>query len=179
MPQSSASTQNPACPSAQPDIAASMVLAVIGGTAEAPRLQHLTHPLPVTESVLALAQPVNPTEVFRIAAPCAGLACQHFDGTQVRLAARIVRLLPTVVEALPALCNMADMPLVAAGRQGSLPALSASCDRISSPFGNPAASRRSTRKLLNEVLPRLLARQRLDRTNAGGSQFSVSSGVSF
>ena len=177
MPQSSASTQNPACPGAQPDMAGSMVLGVIGGTAEAPRLQHLTHPLPVTESVLALAHPVNPTEVFRIAAPCA-VCVQHFDGTQCRLAARIVRLLPTVVEALPA---CAIRPTCRWWQQEGKAAC-LRCPQVVTEYHHPSETLRqagSTRNLLNEVLPRLLARQRLDRTNAGGSQFSVSSGVSF
>jgi hypothetical protein len=90
----------PYCPSAQPDIADSIVFGVVGGTAQAPHLMHI-EPRPVTDEVLALAQPVHPTEVFRFAAPCAGNACQHFDGFNCRLATRIVASLPSVVDSLP------------------------------------------------------------------------------
>ena len=91
----------PFCPSAQPEMAGSVVFGVIGGTVEEPRVGYLAEPQPVTEELLKLSAPVKPTEVFRIAAPCAGSACQHFDGTNCRLARRIIRLVPAVVELLP------------------------------------------------------------------------------
>lgn len=91
----------PFCPSAQPDWEGSVVLGVVLGTAEAPRLAHLEVLQPVTEDLMALARPVTPTEVFRIAAPCAGRGCIHFDGADCRLVERLVTLLPPVVEALP------------------------------------------------------------------------------
>src|SRR5262252_1330711 len=46
--------------------------------------------------------PVHPTEVLRLAAPCAGSACQHFDGANCQLATRTVQLLPILVTGLPA-----------------------------------------------------------------------------
>jgi hypothetical protein len=92
----------PLCPSAQPEMAGAVVLGVVGGTVDDPRLAYLDEPRPVTDEVLALAGPVEPTEVFRIAAPCAGGACRHFDGSSCRLAARTVQLLPIVVDVLPA-----------------------------------------------------------------------------
>jgi hypothetical protein len=79
----------------------SVVFGVIVGTSEEPRLAHLVKPQPVTEELLALAEPVAPTEVFRFAASCAGKGCQHFDGNNCRLAARIVENIPAVTEALP------------------------------------------------------------------------------
>jgi hypothetical protein len=89
------------CPSARPDMKDSVVFGVVGGTAERPRLAYLTEPRPVTDEVFALSGPVAPTQIFRIAAPCAGHACRHFDGSDCRLATRIVQLLPPVVDGLP------------------------------------------------------------------------------
>jgi hypothetical protein len=91
----------PLCPSAQPDMAESVVFGVVGGTAVEPRLIHLVEPRPVTEELLAMADPVKPTEVFRFAAPCAGSRCAHYDGANCRLAQRTIALLPAVVETLP------------------------------------------------------------------------------
>ncbi len=91
----------PLCPSARPEMANSVAFAVVVGTVEEPRLAHLAEPQPVTDELLALAEPVAPTEIFRFAASCAQKECQHFDGSNCRLAQRIVEGLPTVVEALP------------------------------------------------------------------------------
>lgn len=89
------------CPSAKPEMEDSIVFGVIGGTVNEPHLAHLVKPQPVTDELLALANPVAPTEVFRFAASCAGSNCQHFDGSNCRLAKKIVQLLPEVVEELP------------------------------------------------------------------------------
>jgi hypothetical protein len=43
---------------------------------------------PTTAALSALSAPVQPTEVFRFAAPCQERACVHFDGTNCRLASR-------------------------------------------------------------------------------------------
>ena len=80
----------PYCPSARPDMPDAVAFGVVGGTATAPRVGYLESPLPVTPELLALADPVEPTEVFRFAAPCAGGACAHFDGSRCRLGARLV-----------------------------------------------------------------------------------------
>src|SRR4051812_11836908 len=92
------------CPSAQPDWEGSKVIGVVGGTAEAPQVAYLAEPTPVTDELLALARPVTPTEVFRIAAPCANTGCGHFSKEQskCKLAEKIVRWAPMVVEKLPA-----------------------------------------------------------------------------
>jgi hypothetical protein len=101
-------TGNPAfikpllCPSAQPEMAESRVLGVVGGTADVPELAYLNEILHVTEEVLARAAPVKPTEVFRFAANCEESACRHFDGRSCQLATRIVQILPTATETLPA-----------------------------------------------------------------------------
>ena len=79
----------------------STVFGVVLGSVEQPRVAYLDQVQPVTGELLALAGPVAPVEVFRFAAPCAGGACQHFDGTDCRLASRIVERLPSVVDELP------------------------------------------------------------------------------
>jgi len=78
-----------------------VVLGVVGGTAEEPRVAYLNKPQPVTEELLALAEGVESTEVIRFAAPCAGSGCQHFDGAKCKLATRVVNLLPMAVDRLP------------------------------------------------------------------------------
>jgi hypothetical protein len=76
---------------------------VAGGGEDRPDLvAYLTRPEPVTDEVLALAAPFPPTTVFRFAAPCAESACVHFDGTDCRLAGRIVEHLSVAVDLLPA-----------------------------------------------------------------------------
>lgn len=94
-------TENLLCPSAHPEMQNSRIFGVIGGTVEAPRLQYLDHAAPTSEDLLALAAPVKPIEVFRIAATCVEKACRHFDGKDCQLATRIVQILPAVVDTLP------------------------------------------------------------------------------
>jgi hypothetical protein len=91
----------PICPSAQPDMAGSVIFAIIGGTPEEPRAGYLVEPRPTTPELLALSAPVLPTEVFRFAAKCAGSACQHFDGSSCQLARRTAELLEPTTDTLP------------------------------------------------------------------------------
>jgi hypothetical protein len=91
------------CPSAQPQLEGSVVFGVLVDKTESePRVGYLTELLPVTDAVLALAGPLAPGEIFRFGAPCAGRACRHFDGSDCRLATRIVELLRPIVDTLPA-----------------------------------------------------------------------------
>lgn len=90
------------CPSAQPDMPGAVVFGVVAGTANEPYVRYLDQLVPVTPEVTDLAQPVEPTEVFRIGAPCAGSRCRHFDGAQCSLVQRITRLLPPEAGNLPA-----------------------------------------------------------------------------
>jgi hypothetical protein len=90
------------CPSAHPEMAQSRIFGFMGGSIEEPRLIFLEEPTPAVGDVLALAGPVKPIEVFRIAAICVESACRHFDGQNCQLATRIVQILPVVTEALPA-----------------------------------------------------------------------------
>lgn len=91
----------PFCPSARPETSDSVVFGVVGGTVEEPRVGYLKDPRPVDNKTLALSEPVKPTEVFRIAAPCASSACQHFESGDCQLAKKIVSLLPAAVDRLP------------------------------------------------------------------------------
>jgi hypothetical protein len=89
------------CPSARPEMEGAVIFGVVEGTAGEPRVAYLTAPVEATPEVLAMAEPVTPTEVFRFAAPCATTACQHFDGVNCRLAQRTVDILPAVLSAPP------------------------------------------------------------------------------
>ena len=77
------------------------VLGIRGGSVDAPRVAFLVQIQPVTESLLAMAHPALPTEVFRFSARCEEKACAHFDGADCRLAQRIVATLPEVTDTLP------------------------------------------------------------------------------
>lgn len=92
----------PLCPSGQPEIGDAVVFGVVEGNVKEPNITYLTESQQVTKEILALADPVTPTEIFRIASSCKANACHHFDGKDCRLAKRIVQQLPTVVETLPA-----------------------------------------------------------------------------
>lgn len=89
------------CPSAQPEMTGSVAFGVVGGTAAEPRVSWIEKPVPVTEEILALTGEVPPTQVLRIAAPCQENACCHFDGTDCRLATKLVQLMPAVTQSLP------------------------------------------------------------------------------
>lgn len=77
------------------------VLGVIRSDGESEILHHVADRIPVTGEVLALAAPARPADVFRFAAPCAASACSHFDGTNCRLATKIVEAVTDVVNAMP------------------------------------------------------------------------------
>lgn len=89
------------CPSAQPGMDNCRVLGVVQQDGPTPRLVYLNEFLPASEEILALASPLKPTEVYRLAATCAEHKCPHFDGADCRLATRVVQILPAVVDALP------------------------------------------------------------------------------
>ena len=89
------------CPSAQPGMEHCRILGVVQRDGPTPMLQYLNEQAPATEEVFAMAMPLKPTEVFRLAATCAEHRCPHFDGSDCQLAARIVQILPAVVTSLP------------------------------------------------------------------------------
>ena len=90
------------CPSAQPTTDGARIFGVMTGTPETHRVGYLTEALPVSEELLALSGPAKPTQLFRIAAPCAGGGCKHFRNNACSLAQRIVEGVSPVVNALPA-----------------------------------------------------------------------------
>ncbi len=89
------------CPSAQPEMSDASVFGVIQGSPSEPRVAYLERPVALTPEVAALAKPVEPTEVFRIGAQCAGSCCVHFGKGRCRLATRLIQTLPEVVSAAP------------------------------------------------------------------------------
>lgn len=90
------------CPSANHKEAGAVLFAVVGGTPEQPDVAYLDEAQPVTKDILDLAGTVDPTEVFRFAAPCSKTGCQHFNGekSSCQLATKVVQLLPVVVNKL-------------------------------------------------------------------------------
>ncbi len=90
------------CPSAQPDHPDAVVFGVQAMRTDQHRqVGYLTDLQPVTPEILALSGPAKPTEVLRIAAPCMGHGCRHFDGTTCALASRVAGMLDPVVSGLP------------------------------------------------------------------------------
>lgn len=77
------------------------VFGIVTGTDEAPDVAWLERPLPVTPELLAMTEGVEPERIFRIAAACQESACTHWNGTQCKLAKRIVKILPAVTDTLP------------------------------------------------------------------------------
>jgi len=89
------------CPSAQPGMDGGRILGVVQPEGPTPTVAYLNHHVPATPDVLAMAAPLKPTEVFRLAATCAEQRCPHWDGADCRLATRVVQLMPPVVDRLP------------------------------------------------------------------------------
>jgi hypothetical protein len=101
--------RRPLCPSTQPSMAGAVVFGVVGGLQnegrrlEDPRVGYLTEP-PTRNTgdsgVVRIRQADR--DLPRGSAVCGGGGCLHFDGRDCRLASRVVEMLPTVVDVLPA-----------------------------------------------------------------------------
>jgi hypothetical protein len=91
----------PLCPSAEADSPDAVVLGVMLGSADEPRLRPLEHPVPVTDEILATTAPLPPTRVLRLAATCQEDTCRHFAEGRCAFGAKLVRLLPPVTATLP------------------------------------------------------------------------------
>jgi len=89
------------CPSARAEMSDARVFGLVLGTPEMAQTAYLDQVRPATPEMLALSGPVQPNEIFRIAAPCAGHGCRHFDGSDCQLAQRVVQILPAVADNLP------------------------------------------------------------------------------
>ena len=88
------------CPSAQPTHVGARVFGVqVGTSLDDVRVGYLPEAYPVTDELLALANPEAPTEVLRIAAPC--IRCAHHDENGCGLARRIATMLEPVVGSMP------------------------------------------------------------------------------
>jgi hypothetical protein len=74
---------------------------VVVGGAERVEIAYLEEPVAVSDEVLAMAQGVNPMEVFRTTAPCAESKCQHFSGSHCKLGERLSQELAKVASTLP------------------------------------------------------------------------------
>lgn len=88
------------CPSAQPNMDGAVAFGLVDHTGDEPTTAFLEQPVPVTPELLALAAPLQPTEVFRFSAACQQQRCSHWDGA-CTLVDRIVKLLPVSSLTLP------------------------------------------------------------------------------
>jgi len=68
------------CPSAPWKQEGAVVFGIAGGTAKAPRVMFLKQMMAPAPELEAKLKGVEPEEVFRVAAPCAGARCQHHNG---------------------------------------------------------------------------------------------------
>ena len=111
---------------ARPDLDGAVCFGVRGDDAGEPLTRYLYESAPVDDELLALAQPVDPMEVLRFAAPSAGGGCQHFDGNDCKLVDAIAEL-PAVVRLAPRCRDSARLPLVETARCRGLPAVPDGC----------------------------------------------------
>ena len=88
------------CPSGRPEFEDSKVFGVVTGV-ERPVVSYLQRPADQAELGIDLPPGIDPAQVFRFTCACAESKCRHFDGAECTLGDRIVRLLPTITEALP------------------------------------------------------------------------------
>lgn len=89
------------CPSSTPYLPNSQIFGIVEGTVSEPNVTYLKQPLPVTPDLLAAADPVAPTEIFRFVGSCLETGCRQFSNGQCQLAKRIVRGLPVVTPTPP------------------------------------------------------------------------------
>src|SRR5262249_3845314 len=89
------------CPSVPPHPTESVLIGVVSGTADEPRVLPTKHAMPVTREIIDLPQPVAPTEVFLFAATCCASGCIHFKKAACQIAARSTVLLDEVTVRLP------------------------------------------------------------------------------
>src|SRR5438270_6321236 len=77
------------------------VLGVVSGSGDDARVAYVNGHVAATDELLASTAPLPPSQVLRLAAKCEEKRCTHFDGTDCRLASRIVASLAPVSEKLP------------------------------------------------------------------------------
>jgi hypothetical protein len=81
------------CPSAPGSVDDSVLIGVVTDHPDGPRVVPTEGALPVTLEILAMAEPVSPSEVFRFATKCRSCSCPHFSNDACQLAMRSVALL--------------------------------------------------------------------------------------
>lgn len=89
------------CPGGQPSDPDAVIFGVRTGV-DGVRVGYLDRTVKATDDVLALSNPVDPLEVFRVGVPCAGAGCAHFGDGRCGLASAIVADVPVAVEIAPA-----------------------------------------------------------------------------
>jgi hypothetical protein len=90
----------PLCPSGCAEQPGAQVFAIVGAGADG-QAGYLDRPVPADEGVLALAAPLPPASVYRVAVPCAADGCSHFEGGACQIAVRLTRRLDPAVASLP------------------------------------------------------------------------------
>lgn len=90
------SRQRSLCPSAPGCPGGSVLIGVVAGTSDGPRVLPTEAPVEVTDELLALSGPVSPQEIFRFASGCRAEACVHFNDGCCQLARRAVERLAEV-----------------------------------------------------------------------------------
>jgi hypothetical protein len=81
-------------------MAGARVFGVVLGTPDEPSVAYLDRSIPVDQLEVE-ADPATYGQIFRIAAECAGSACQHFDDDACSLVERVAGTVPAVVSMLP------------------------------------------------------------------------------
>jgi hypothetical protein len=84
------------CPSAQPGLNGSLILAVVNRSSATPQVSYLDRPAKVTAGTLLAftAGGARPTAMFRFAAPCKQAGCHNWSGSTCRVAEHLVHILP-------------------------------------------------------------------------------------
>jgi hypothetical protein len=135
------SKETPLCPSAQPEMADSVVFGVVAGTVEEPRVRYLAEPLPVTEKLLSLTSPVKPTEVFPFCCTLCGERLPTFQRKHMSPCGSYRRACPSSGERVTTVPTSSEMCLVERGRRSGMYALPSRRYRKLSPNGTPAFGR--------------------------------------
>jgi hypothetical protein len=78
-----------------------IAIGLVDHTDDVPSVAYFERPVAASQELLALSNPLPPTELFRFAAPCETSACSHWNGKSCKLAQRIVHLLPAITADLP------------------------------------------------------------------------------
>jgi hypothetical protein len=88
------------CPSALANLPGARIFGVVTGVEE-PRVTYLPESIEAASVDLELAPGVSPGKLFRATVGCLEGGCPHFDGCNCQLGARVVRMLPSMTNALP------------------------------------------------------------------------------